>query len=62
MKWLVKWFSTPDETILDPFAGAGTTLQAAKELGRHAVGVEVEGRWCQQAIDGLAQEVLDIRV
>ena len=61
MKWLVKWFSTPGEVILDPFAGAGTTLRAAKEMGRSAIGVEVDARWCRQAVDELAQDVLDLK-
>ena len=61
MKWLVKWFSTPDETILDPFAGAGTTLRASKEMGRRAIGIEVDARRCRQAVGSLAQGVLDIR-
>ena len=61
MKWLVRWFSTPDETILDPFCGSGTTLRAAKEMGRRAVGIEIDSRWCQQAVEGLAQGVLDLQ-
>ena len=60
MKWLVRWFSTPDDVILDPFAGAGTTLRAAKEMGRRAIGIEVNDRWCQQAVEELAQGVLDL--
>jgi site-specific DNA-methyltransferase (adenine-specific) len=60
MVTLLEWATQPGDTVLDLYAGSGTTLVAARSLGRKSIGVEIDEAHCEIAARQLSQGVLDL--
>ena len=56
---ILSW-TDPGDLVIDPMAGSGTTLRAAADLGRRAIGVEINPGYCDLIRRRLAQSVLPL--
>ncbi len=59
MEWVVKHWTDFEDTVVDPYAGTGSTLRACMNHGIKAIGIEIEERYCEIAVRRLAQGVLE---
>lgn len=60
VRWIIDTWTKPDEIVLDPFLGSGTTVVAAKQLKRRWVGIDIISDYCAMAIDRLRQEEMGL--
>ncbi len=53
--WFIRLFTDPDDMVLDPFAGSGTTLIAAHKLQRSSIGIDLSAEYCEFMRDRIGQ-------
>jgi DNA modification methylase len=58
LRRLISLTTAPGGLVVDPFAGSGSTLAAARLEGRRAIGIEVEERYCEVAVRRLQQSAM----
>lgn len=56
-EWFIKLFTIPNDLVLDPFLGSGTTAVVAGRMDRRCIGVEVSSSYCREAIHAVREAV-----
>lgn len=59
-EWFIKLFTDEGDWVLDPFAGSGTSIEVAKELGRNAIGIDVVPEYCELAREKIEDRQLQL--
>ncbi|MCJ7805177.1 site-specific DNA-methyltransferase [Patescibacteria group bacterium] len=59
---LIADYSNPNDLILDPFLGSGTTAYCAKKLNRRCIGIEIEEKYCEISANRCRQEVMELKI
>jgi site-specific DNA-methyltransferase (adenine-specific) len=59
MRWIVGRLTNPGDIVFDPYMGSGPVAKACADLGRHYIGIEIEERYCQTAVERLKVRTLD---
>ena len=55
--WLIERATKPGDLVIDPYMGSGTTLRAAKDLNRRAIGIDLSAKYCEIAKQRMSQSV-----